>query len=471
MEPTATDWSTAHTTHGVHDFTFHASSAFVQARTTDWRQRQEEMLHGRLIKHNAFFASHQQPTLYLVHGTSNMEAILASHSLYASAGCLVGAVYCSQAFLEGDRFRLHNLGDYVFNHEVPSILKLHGLRRQPSLLLLELQLPPHTNPLHAGIDYLRMGQIHYQLYRSLQYLLNPEERLQIESDITLAVHKTVDFLAYSNHLFLTESNLTLAQAADYLTRLNAAAADLYMLGYLYFEAVSEYLMLTSDDKVSRQLAAQGEFNNWLYKELMYSLYAHLQGNFDIRCFNPTPAMLRDYIAAMNRQGKLALSADSLLQYVAERVLYWVNTRFLSHPGTAVDWLGGTAQFTDLAGHLAPLIGHSIHRQLRAQKRYREFYFYFDHVKALGVWNYWNKANIAIPFNGVFPKGELGINPAYTGMQYKVYRAQPVPGRPQYVTKGDELPIQLAPRLVDLDKSFMRAGGHYAVSRQDATDHA
>lgn len=465
MNQDSSDWSGAHTTHAVHDFAFHTAPSLVQAKTHAWHEIQESMPQGALIKGNSFFESHKSDQIYLVHGTSNLDAILASGALYASAGCLVGSIYCAQAFPEEGRLRLHNLGDYVFNREVPSILSAHNVKRDSSLLLIELQLPQNTNPLRAGIDYLRMGHIHYRLYRSLQYLLTHEERTQIERNVTNTIQRTLDFLAYSNHLFLEETSLTLVQARDYITRLNAAASDLYMLGYLYFEAVSEYLMLASTDALTLQMASRKEFNNWLYKELMYGLYENLRGNFNISCFNPSPNMLRDYVHTMNQAGKLSVDYNNMIRYVAERVTYWVNTRFFTHPGTAVDWLGSTARFEDLATSLSPLIGHSIHRQLRTQTRYKEFYFYFDHIKALEIWNYWNKANIAVPFNGVFPKGEIGINPAYTDMKYRIYKALTDAHEQQYIRKGEEMPIQIAPRLIDLHHSFMRAGGHYAFSKR------
>ena len=65
-------------------------------------------------------------------------------------------------------------------------------------------------------------------------------------------------------------------------------------------------------------------------------------------------------------------------------------------------------------------------------------------------------NIAIPFNGVIPKGEIGINPAYTDLKYKVYQGRVTERNGfDFIEPVKELKIELIPRLVDLKFSFMR----------------
>ena len=122
MDQDSSDWSGAHTTYAVHDFAFHAAPSLVQAKNHAWHEIQESMPQGALIKGNSFFESHKNDQIYLVHGTSNLDAILASGALYASAGCPVGSIYCAQAFPEEGMFRLHNLGDYLDSSFNPNTL-------------------------------------------------------------------------------------------------------------------------------------------------------------------------------------------------------------------------------------------------------------------------------------------------------------------------------------------------------------
>lgn len=472
MAHKTSDWAKAHSTFTIDDHSSAKTELVADMYADYWRAIHDKMPHGHLMNDNVFFDSHKSGKMYLVHGTCNLDAILSSGVLYASAGCLVGAVYCAQAFPEGNLFRMHNLGDYILHKEVPNILSAHNkTKRNSSLLLIEVDIPMDSNPLKAGVDYLKMGQIHYDLYVSLQHLLSPNERADIEQNVTAMISGSTPFLDFCNQAFLTDSKPGINLSKDFIHRLNNASAELPMLGYLYFEAVSEYLMLNSTDPLTIELAKRKEFNNWLYKQLMYGIYKELRGNFSISKFNPSIEELRDYVQITKSLGHLNVNVDELVMYVAARIMYWVNTRFFTKPGTSIDWLNTPQSFDRFAAVASPLIGHAIHRQLRELDRYRQFYFYFDHMKALEIWNYWNKANIAIPFNGVFPKGEIGINPAFTNMSYKIYQARATSEGSNYLEIMHELPIEIVPRLIELDKSFMRAGGHYSLSKQRNSQYA
>ena len=54
-----------------------------------------------------------------------------------------------------------------------------------------------------------------------------------------------------------------------------------------------------------------------------------------------------------------------------------------------------------------------------------------------------------------PKGEIGINPAYPELLYKIYEAKI--HKDDKVELGKELKIDIVPRLVDLKNSFMGLG--------------
>src|SRR5262249_38706093 len=110
----------------------------------------------------------------------------------------------------------------------------------------------------------------------------------------------------------------------------------------------------------------------------------------------------------------------------------------------------------LLKHVSPLLGHLVHRELRSFGRFPDFYFYFDQFKALQIWNYWNHMGIVIPFNGVIPKGETGINPAYPNLSYRIYRAGiMVESGVTYAQPEEELEVKIVPRLVHLRFATMR----------------
>lgn len=464
MHHTVYDWARAHAHYAKRSI--HDETSWVEEQERLWGIRQTAMPHGHLIENNAFFKSLNDNKLYVIHGTRNYEQITNSGLLYASAGCLVGSIYCAQVYKEGDYFRMHNLGDYILHQEVPNILKSHRLHcKEGTILLFEIDLPKTTNKKKAGIDYLRMGSIHYGLYDSLRYLLTDDERESIEDTIISILLKSKDFLLYSNRLFLGGTTFTPETARNYLDKVSEEAAHLNMLGYLYFEATSEYLMLNSTDEKTIALAKKGEFNNWLYKHMMYHIYENLKGDFNIHRFHPSVERLFRYFQQEIDAGRLKINVDDAVVYIAERILFWINTRFFSEPGSALRWPRSETSFDAHIEAFRPLIGHLIHRQLRTHHRYREFYFYFDQSKALEIWNYWNKEDVAISFNGVFPKGEIGINPAFHNLTYKVFKAEPCEDDVKNLRIVEEVDLRVVPRLVDLNESFLRAGGHYSLKNQ------
>ncbi len=65
-------------------------------------------------------------------------------------------------------------------------------------------------------------------------------------------------------------------------------------------------------------------------------------------------------------------------------------------------------------------------------------------------------NIAIPFNGIIPKGEVGINPAHPGLNYKTYSSKVVrENGHMYLDLKKELDLDIAPKLVDPKFTSMR----------------
>ena len=64
--------------------------------------------------------------------------------------------------------------------------------------------------------------------------------------------------------------------------------------------------------------------------------------------------------------------------------------------------------------------------------------------------------IAVPFNGVFPKGEVGLNPANPELAVRSFRCQVRSGEDGlYAEPVEELDLRFVPRLVDLKYTLMR----------------
>ena len=140
----------------------------------------------------------------------------------------------------------------------------------------------------------------------------------------------------------------------------------------------------------------------------------------------------------------------------------VSSLLLTDPSKEPAWLDVPWNYSGFSSILKPLVGHAIHRELRNFNRYKDFYFYFDQLKALSAWNYWNKMNIALPFNGPLQKGEIGINPAYQGARYRVFTGTLSVDSSDILVVDKELDgIEIVPRLIDLRHTSMRSSDHIA----------
>ncbi|MDT0411012.1 MULTISPECIES: hypothetical protein [Streptomyces] len=425
----------------------HADPLAVQAAR--WESRlAEETPNGHLLRRNALFdALSGNGKLHLLHVTHALEEINRQGVLYPSGGCLVGSIYCAPLTASDEGFRMHNLGAYVLTKEAPAFLaKLGVTDRVPTPLIFEIDTPPQAYRGLAGVDYLRLGLIHLEIYSHLEYLLSKNERHRLRETVVSRVKNSAVFLATASAVTHQGAHV---EADAFLGLLDETIPRLPILGYLYFEAVAEYLMLHSTSGHTRRLAELGELNNWLYKEMLFASFPAMAGKFDLARFRPGPKRLAGLIRSVDP----TIDAGHASAYVVERISFLVAARLFA-PGEVPDaWHHTRWEFDSLATQLGPLLGHLIHRELRTFGRYPDFYFYFDQHKALQAWNYWNHMDIVAPFNGTMPKGEVGINPAYPDLDYRVWRAeQDADG---HLHPAEELALTIAPRLVDIKYTLMR----------------
>ncbi|MER5971802.1 hypothetical protein ABT112_19070 [Streptomyces sp. NPDC002055] len=443
-------WADAH---AFFDTTFIPSPTYGQDPLSDqaaaWENRLvAETPNGRLLRDNALFrALGGDGKLHLLHVTHALEQISEHGSLYPSGGCLVGSVYCAPLTPTKRGYRMHNLAEYVLTKEAPAcVAKADTLKRMPTPLIFEINLPPQAYRGLAGVDYLRLGSIHLQIYSRLEYLLSKAERHQLRETIVSRIKNSTAFLALASAVAYQG---TAVQSSTFLRLLDETIPRLPILGYVYFEALAEYLMLHSTTRQTLERAELGEFNNWLYKDMLFESFPHMAGKFELAKFRPSPDELGVLLARIDP----GLDAAHARAYLTERISHLVAARLFT-PGQAPEaWHHTRWEFDSLSSQLGPLLGHLIHRELRTFGRYPDFYFYFDQHKALQAWNYWNHMDIIVPFNGTIPKGEIGINPAYPDLDYRVWRAeQDDTGR---LHPAEELELTIAPRLVDIKHTLMR----------------
>jgi len=296
-----------------------------------------------------------------------------------------------------------------------------------------------------------MGEIHYSIYKQLEYLLSYEERFNLHRIILTKIKQSLNYLNLCDH-FSQNKNI---KPDEFLDIFINTIPSLPILGYLYFEAISEYLMLFQDNENAKKYAEVGELYNPTYKELMYTLCPQLRYNFKLNSFKPRITEIQDQLEYKKIFKKL--NPHHLKKWIMERLAYLTKARLLNNE--SLDWCAFLWNLEGLAKHVKSMVGHLIHRELRNFNRYPSFYFYFDQTKALQVWNYWNHMDLEVIFNGVIPKGEVGINPALPNLKYRIYKGRKYSANGfWYVEPTEELNIKIEPKLVDLRYTTMR--GNY-----------
>jgi hypothetical protein len=360
--------------------------------------------------------------MYLLHTTRDINAIRASRQLHVSTGCLVGALYCAPLTSEREGLRPHNLGAYL-------------LRTKPSATPVIFEVTPDAPIRPKGVDYLHLGAIHLRTYQRYRSFLTPAEHDHLERTVLAGLRAAAGFLDLA---LATAAGRTTAAPA-FIDRLSSAVPAVPFLGYLYFEVMSEYLMLHSTSQQTKACAEAGELNNWLYKRLAHSAVDGMDQLFDLAKFNPRHHRLVQLI-----NGIEPALAPGAAEYVRRRLSH-LFARTALHPSQ--DAASVTFQSVGL-GTLqtaAPgLLGQMIFREVRYLPRYPQLYHCFEKAKALEAWDFWNGEGIPTPFNGVLPKGEIGINPVYPRAAVRTWTAE-LDGK-GYLHPAEEIAADFAPHL-------------------------
>lgn len=418
-------WDDAHTDYGPGRRPRPVPRALA-ASDAEWRSYLEAQTpNGWLLRSGALLETlaSGQP-IYLMHTTTYLEAMRANRQLYQAAGCLVGALYCAPLRREPDGLRPHNLGAWLLETKPDTrtiVFEVAGGRPVPA----------------KGIDYLRLGDVHLRTYLDHRVFLTSAEDDQLRRAAVQRVRQAAGVL----DMLLADACGSDTPAKPFLDQVAAAVPAVPFLGYLYFEVVAEYLMLYSTCRQTKECAQVGEMNNRLYKRLAFAAVDTMGHLFDLALFRPGYDRLRQLIEQIE-PGLEAGVAD----YTRRRMAYLFACAALppSQDASAITFHQVTF---DALTHLAPgLLGQMVFRLLRTSPRYPQLFPIFEQAKASAASAYWNAKGIPTPFNGVIPKGEIGLNLAWPAGA-RAWTAETC--RRGLLHPTEELALTFVPRLADL----------------------
>ena len=433
-----TEWDDAHTDHTTR--TTLPSPPGLALSEDHWRQRLEQSPGGWLLAGNAMTAALTSGRSYhLMHTTVALDAIRTSGQIYASTGCLVAALYCVPLSPDPAGLRPHNLGSYL-------------LETKKHTRTLVIQITPDAPAPAKGVDYLRLGRIHLRIYQQMRGYLTPAE----DHRLRRSVEERVRAAAPAFDMLLANATGAHTDPAVFLDRLADTVPVFPYLGYLYFEVLSEYLMLHSASPETKAYAAVGELNNRLYKRLAFAAEPKMATLFDLGRFHPGHDRLLELVG----QIEPAL-AEGVAEYTRQRLSHLFAVAAVGENAAQLTF--SDVDFESLSAAAPSLLGQAVFRDMRLLPRYPQLYLAFEQAKALEAWSFWNTQGIPTPFNGFLPKGEIGINPAYPRADFTVWTAETC--ERGLLHPVEQLDVTFVPRLADLALTAMRrdpsgrAAGH------------
>ncbi|RLU82506.1 hypothetical protein CTZ27_29685 [Streptomyces griseocarneus] len=422
-------WDYVHTDYATHARTPRPGPTGLAASADQWRAHlEDDTPNGGLLRGNAMLRTLTSGRpVHLMHTTRALDAIRASGELYGAAGCLVGALYGAPLTPAATGLRPHNLGAYL-------------LETKTDTRTLVFEVTPEQPAPAKGLDYLRLGGIHLATYQRHRSFLTDAEDTRLRAAAVAKVRAAAGFL----DLLLAGARGTTMADAPFLNQLSSAVPRFPLLGYLYFEVLSEYLLLHSTSPATRAYAELGEMNNRLYKQLAFNAVASMDRLFDLARFAPGHDALTDLIGRI--EPGLAPGAAA---YTRRRLPHLFACVALgpSQDAAAVTFRDAAATFDTLADAAPHLAGQLVFRDMRTLPRYPALFTVFEQAKATSVYDYWNREHIAVPFNGFLPKGEVGINLGSPSARCTAWVAETC--ERGLLHPREQLDLTLVPRLTDL----------------------
>lgn len=404
---------------------------------------------GDLFKYNSIFniLKRERHGLPLVHITTQLDKIEYSGKLFQSMGCLGASIYCTPLGMDN---KLHNLAKYMYYREIPFIQKKFNKKIQSDILIIWLDNETFltSNMLYNSVDYLYMGArqlMMYQVFKNLYFDDYAEEFYNLEFTSINDIEAVSDFLN-----LCVDYNLEDVSNEKYFSEFQKAINRLSILGYIYFEVISEYVSLFQDDIESMQLHEIGELNNKNYKDLVYATSDTLKEGFKLTNFKPTINEIIEYINRLGPDKRIFsnFNPEHFLDYMKWRTAQYIRSRFMD-----CNYLPKNINIRNLTDNNPSILGHLFHRKLRTGYFKSGKSSLYDIFRSRKYWEYWNQNSIAIPSNSILPKGEIGINPTYNELMYKVFLCSIVDENKLEITR--EIKAIITPELVPSEHNNLR----------------
>lgn len=193
----------------------------------------DELPHSHLLRHNAIFNMLKtQNKVTLAHQTTNISKIKQSGSIHTSFGCLGQAVYTIPMYIDSDT-NMHyndNFFDLVLSHQDEKLLGKLGV------VFIETRNTALKNDLLLGINYLRLGKFIELLSKRIVFQKSTKDKIESKvSELVLSIEMRT----------IKNPESSAEEVLDSLSKLGNRSS---FFALLYYEALSQVIMLSSEEK-------------------------------------------------------------------------------------------------------------------------------------------------------------------------------------------------------------------------------
>lgn len=427
-----------------------SSSVFDSVELAWQRYFIDHTPNGSLIRNNSLFEALRtgEKDYLLLHITPSYELIRESGLLYPSGGSLGSTVYCVPAHDDGT---VHNLINFILNYEIPQSHKVRGITgKRPQVLAISVAAESYrrANMELAGLDHLLLGTLQSEIYEDFlrEADVKPAQQHALEENICSRIRDNIAFLN-----LCTEYDLEALPAVSFFELFSNLLRTSPFFGYLYFEVLVEYVALFQDDAATKALRGYGEFNNHNHKKMIFEVATHLLSSFKLIEFNSPVLLFADYLQSKSDQGICIphFEREHFLNFMKWRIAQVIRYKIMQRtPITDRD------SFQDLCQSHPSLIGQMIRTEIALSQELKSIAYVYDILRADAIRLFWNKNNILFPYNAIIPKGEVGINPSFKGLDYRIYEAS-IDKAHNKVRLEKETGIRLAEELINPALSTLR----------------
>ncbi|MFZ1301855.1 MAG: hypothetical protein WAQ27_04770 [Candidatus Microsaccharimonas sp.] len=350
----------------------------------------------------------------LVHATSKLDIIEATGQLLPGPGCLLSAIYTVPATKIGDDFEVHNYGKDVFNH-VDASVKFERLL---------IELPTLNRERISGLSYLLLGDYYFEIIKNEIDGVNDVAITDFIEELHTLTDSHASFIKLVKERYIKKHTVTtIEDAAQFIDTVHTTAQSIAVFAFALFEAISQCLMLSSQDETTLSLADRKELHNNLYISLMHDIVTHdFSDRFNAGLFNPSRESLIQALERGNESGLYKVAIDDLLIAIANQLIYLLGGQVCRNEYS-------------LTGHLA---------YLTILKNDPKSSVYITKRTRANTYSFWEKQGIDLVYNATTIKGEIGVNPTLNTSDYSISKLAAQQNDPELVTVTSILPIIVAP---------------------------